>query len=130
MLNGSQATRFFPNFAVKDSASGSYLLASNFLEYDITTSAHDHDGQQETEECSGNTASSVSLPDLTSSTSISAIRQLPATALKQYVQLYHLPSEGNKQVLVQRLHAHRHTSSNSEVSPESSNEEDNPGSDN
>ena len=56
-------------------------------------------------------ASSASLPDLATNMSVSAIRQLPAAALKRYAERYNLPGEGNKSTLAQRLHDYLHTDS-------------------
>ena len=68
----------------------------------------------------GTAVSSASLPDLTPSMSVSAISQLPAAALKQYAELYQLPSGGNKKVLAQRLHTHLHPPSSSSDESENS----------
>ena len=66
-------------------------------------------------------ASSASLPDLTTSMSMSAIRQLPAAALKHYTERYNLPGDGNKSTLAQRLHDYLHTD-RSDPEPNSSEE--------
>ena len=52
----------------------------------------------------------TSLPDFTLSISLSAIRQLPAAALKQYyTEWCHLPGEAKKFTLAQTLYDYLHT---------------------
>ena len=46
------------------------------------------------------------LPDLSAEMSLSALRQLPAAALRQYADLYNLPGKGTKQTVSQRLFDH------------------------
>ena len=76
----------------------------------------------------GKTTSSAPLPDLTPNMSLSAICQLPAAALKQYAQLYQLSSDGNKQTLAQRLHAHLNTDESPSDEPGKSDDQNGSGS--
>ena len=105
-INESKATRFFHR---ENPVSGSrffHLCFSRLQPYHLGNMAN---RGRKRRSSAGKTASSAPLPDLTPNMSLLAIRQLPAAALKQYTQLYQLSSNGNKQTLAQRLHAHLNT---------------------
>ena len=61
--------------------------------------------------------------------SVLAIHQLPAVALKQYAEMFHLPSEENKSTLAQRLYDHLHTDSGESSNSEESSQKKSPNKD-
>ena len=102
--NGSKATCFFHRENPVSGLCLFHLRFSRSQPYHLGNMA-----SRKWRSSASKTASSASLPDLTLNMSLSAIRQLPVAAFKQYAQLYQLSSDGNKQTLTQRLHAHLNT---------------------
>ena len=69
------------------------------------------------------------LPDLSADMSLSAIRQLPVAALRQYAVLYKVPCKGTKQAVSQLLYDHlqaQHSDSASESQQDESSSHESP----